>query len=64
MITAVQHPAAGELRLVASPIKLSDSPSRPDRPPPTLGEHTDAILTKELGFSEEQLRDLRRRHVV
>jgi len=64
MITAVQHPAAGELRLVASPIKLSDRPSRPDRSPPTLGEHTDAILTKEPGFSQEQLKDLRRRNVV
>jgi crotonobetainyl-CoA:carnitine CoA-transferase CaiB-like acyl-CoA transferase len=64
MITAVQHPAAGGLRLVANPIKLSGTPSRADTPPPTLGEHTDAILTKELGFGEEQLRDLRRRHVV
>ena len=64
MITTVQHPSAGELRLVASPVKLSDGPSRADRPPPTLGEHTDAILTKELGFSEEQVRDLRQRHVV
>ena len=64
MISAVQHPIAGELRLVGSPVKLSDSTSRADRPPPTLGEHTDAILTKELGFSEEQVRDLRQRQVV
>lgn len=64
MITTVQHPAAGELRLVANPVKLSDSAPRADRPPPILGEHTDAILTKELGFSEEQVRDLRRRNVV
>lgn len=64
MITAMHHAIAGELRLVASPIKLSDSPSRADRPPPTLGEHTDAILTNELGFSDEELRDLRQRQVV
>ena len=64
MITTVQHPAAGKVRLVACPVKLADSPSRADRPPPTLGEHTDAILTKELGFTEEQVRDLRQRHVV
>ena len=64
MITAVQHPAAGELRLVGSPIKLSDSKARADRPPPTLGEHTDAILMKELGFSEAYVKDLRQRQVV
>ena len=64
MITAVQHPVAGELRLVGSPIKLSDSTARADRPPPTLGEHTDAILIKELGFSEAQVKDLRQRQVV
>ena len=64
MISAVQHPTIGELRLVGSPIKLSDAASRADRPPPTLGEHTDAILTRELGFSDEQVRDLRRRQVV
>lgn len=64
MITAVQHPVAGELRLVGSPIRLSDSTTRADRPPPTLGEHTDAILMKELGFSEAQVKDLRQRQVV
>ena len=64
MVTAVQHPAAGELRLVGSPIKLSGSTARADRPPPTLGEHTDAILTKELGFSAAQVTDLWQRQVV
>lgn len=64
MITTVQHATAGEVRMVGNPVKLSASPPRPDRPPPTLGEHTDAILTKELGISEERLRDLRRRNVV
>lgn len=64
MITTVHHATAGEVRMVADPIKLSGSTSRADRPPPTLGEHTHAILTQELGISEEQVRDLRRRNVV
>ena len=64
MITTVQHATAGALRLVASPIKLSDGAAEADVPPPTLGEHTDAILTKELGFSEAEVSDLRQRRVV
>jgi crotonobetainyl-CoA:carnitine CoA-transferase CaiB-like acyl-CoA transferase len=31
--------------------------------PPTLGEHTDAVL-KELGLSDEQIAHLRLAHVV
>jgi formyl-CoA transferase len=63
MLTSVLHPTAGALRLVASPVKLSGSTTRPDLPPPLLGQHTGAILT-DLGVSAEQLIDLRRRKVV
>jgi crotonobetainyl-CoA:carnitine CoA-transferase CaiB-like acyl-CoA transferase len=64
MLTSVAHPAAGDLRLVASPVKLSGSTTRPDLPPPLLGQHTDAILTKDLGIGTEQIGDLRRRKIV
>jgi formyl-CoA transferase len=64
MVTAVPHATAGALRLVASPVKLSGSSTRPDRPPPLLGQHTDAILTEDLGLSAEALSDLRRQKIV
>jgi crotonobetainyl-CoA:carnitine CoA-transferase CaiB-like acyl-CoA transferase len=63
MLTSVRHPTVGALRLVASPVKLSGSITRPDLPPPLLGQHTDAILA-DLGVSAEQLIDLRRRKIV
>jgi len=63
MLTSVPHPTAGALRLVASPVKLSGSTTRPDLPPPLLGQHTDAILA-DLGVTAEQLIDLRLRKVV
>jgi crotonobetainyl-CoA:carnitine CoA-transferase CaiB-like acyl-CoA transferase len=44
-------------------VKLSGSITRPDLPPPLLGQHTDAILA-DLGVSAEQLIDLRRRKIV
>jgi crotonobetainyl-CoA:carnitine CoA-transferase CaiB-like acyl-CoA transferase len=64
MVAGVQHPTAGTLSLVASPVKLSDSTARPDRPPPLLGQHTDAILTEDLGVTAEALAELRRRKIV
>jgi crotonobetainyl-CoA:carnitine CoA-transferase CaiB-like acyl-CoA transferase len=64
MIGTVHHPTAGALRLVGSPIKLSGATSRGDRPPPTLGEHTESILVKDLGYTAEQVEDLRQRGVV
>ncbi|HEU0108412.1 MAG TPA: CaiB/BaiF CoA-transferase family protein [Vicinamibacteria bacterium] len=46
------------LRTVAPPVKLSDSPSRPPRPAPALGEHTDAVLG-EAGFTRADIDRMR-----
>jgi crotonobetainyl-CoA:carnitine CoA-transferase CaiB-like acyl-CoA transferase len=45
----VQHPQAGEIPLVASPLKLSATPVRYDRAPPRLGEQTEEVLREWLG---------------
>jgi crotonobetainyl-CoA:carnitine CoA-transferase CaiB-like acyl-CoA transferase len=57
----VDHPTAGALDLVASPIwgPTSSAPS----PPPLLGEHTRQVLT-ELGRSAEEVEALAERGVV
>ena len=44
MTVRLPHPQAGEVALVASPMKLSATPVRYRLPPPLLGEHTDAVL--------------------
>jgi glutaryl-CoA transferase len=41
----VPHPQAPDLQLVGNPIKLSRTPVSYDSPPPTLGQHTDEVLT-------------------
>ncbi len=64
MIASLRHPAAGDLRLVANPVKLSDSSPIPDTPAPLLGQHTESILTGDLGLSRQELDELRRNHVV
>ncbi len=48
---------------LGNPIKLSATPPAIRLPPPELGEHTDAVL-EALGYSAEQIVDLRTRRVV
>ena len=58
MVDRVEHPRAGEVRVVASPIRMSESPVGPPAPAPLLGEHTDAIL-REFGLDAEAIARLR-----
>jgi crotonobetainyl-CoA:carnitine CoA-transferase CaiB-like acyl-CoA transferase len=44
MVREVDHPAAGLLRLVGSPLQLSRTPVQPPAAPPRLGEHTEEVL--------------------
>ena len=57
-VVEVEHPARGKYLSVGNPIKLSDSPSVVARSP-LLGEHTDEILKKVLGFSDKEVVDIK-----
>jgi crotonobetainyl-CoA:carnitine CoA-transferase CaiB-like acyl-CoA transferase len=58
------HPAAGEVRMVANPMKFSATPIAHDTPPPTLGQHTDEILGSVLGMDGARIQSLRERGVI
>ncbi|HEY9529418.1 MAG TPA: CoA transferase, partial [Anaerolineales bacterium] len=47
MLIHMGHPEIGDLKLVGSPLKFSDTPVEYRLPPPGLGENTEEIL-KEL----------------
>lgn len=53
----------GDVRTVASPYRLSQTPPNYRRPPPCVGEHTDEILD-ELGYSSTERDALRAAGVV
>jgi crotonobetainyl-CoA:carnitine CoA-transferase CaiB-like acyl-CoA transferase len=58
------HPVAGQVALVASPMKLSATPVDYRLPPPMLGEHTDDILSAALGLDAQAIAGLRASGVV
>lgn len=51
----VPHPTAGNMKLVASPMRLSKTPVEVRMAPPTLGQHTDEILSERLGLSAQDI---------
>jgi formyl-CoA transferase len=57
-VVEVDHPGRGKYLTVGNPIKLSDSPQDVRRSP-LLGEHTDEILRKVLGYSEKEVAEIR-----
>jgi crotonobetainyl-CoA:carnitine CoA-transferase CaiB-like acyl-CoA transferase len=63
MVQSVEHIAAGMLKVVGVPIKLSDTPGSVRTAPPTLGQHTDVIL-RELQISDEEIARLRGERVI
>lgn len=65
MIVEVEAPdiPGGKARQVGIPIRLSETPGRVRHTGSVTGQHTDQVLTG-LGYSPEQIQDLRRRQVV
>jgi crotonobetainyl-CoA:carnitine CoA-transferase CaiB-like acyl-CoA transferase len=49
MIVPLEHLTAGPIKVLGTPIKLSDTPAAIRTPPPALGQHTAAVL-REAGL--------------
>jgi crotonobetainyl-CoA:carnitine CoA-transferase CaiB-like acyl-CoA transferase len=64
MVTQWEHPLQPSLRLVSSPMKLSETPVRADMPPPLLGQHTEQVLRELLDCSDDRLAQLRSGKVI
>jgi formyl-CoA transferase len=61
-IVEVDHPKRGKYLSVGNPIKMSDSITEVTRSP-LLGEHTEEVLA-ELGYSKEEVAELRAENVI
>jgi len=64
MVATAAHPTIGELKMLGTPFKLSDTPTSVRRAPPTLSQHADEILKEELGMDDSEIAALRRDKVI
>jgi crotonobetainyl-CoA:carnitine CoA-transferase CaiB-like acyl-CoA transferase len=58
MLVEIDHPTAGRVKNIGTPLKLSETPACVRRPAPTLGQHTHEVL-QELGLNDGQITRLR-----
>lgn len=63
MIIELEHPMLGAIKSLATPIHMSGTPLIYRKPPPLLGEHTQAVLT-ELDYDAAQIQALREQGVI
>ncbi len=60
----VPHPTAGTMKLVASPMRLSETPVEVRMAPPTLGQHTDEILQERLSLDSNAIAALQEKGII
>ena len=63
MVVEKEHPTAGMIKLTGVPTKLSLTPGEVSAVPPTLGQHTDQVLTG-LGYSKEEIAGFREKGII
>ncbi len=60
----LDHPIAGTVPQVTSPINFAGEPFDYDNPPPVLGQHTEEVLADVLGMKAVEIAELREAGVV
>jgi crotonobetainyl-CoA:carnitine CoA-transferase CaiB-like acyl-CoA transferase len=64
MQLALDHPTAGKVASVKNPINLSQTPLEYNRSAPTLGQHTNEVLSQVLGLDQANIERLREDKIV
>ncbi|KAI0670874.1 CAIB/BAIF family enzyme [Trametes maxima] len=63
MVTEVEHPRAGKIKLVSPAVTYNGKRMPISKPPPYLSQHTTEVLT-ELGYSESEIAGLREKKII
>jgi CoA:oxalate CoA-transferase len=63
MIFTTRHPTRGEQKMLGLPVKLNQTPGKPQGPSPLLGEHTKEILLK-LGYKAKEIVEFEKQGII
>jgi formyl-CoA transferase len=64
MVQKVAHPTLGEIEVLGTVAKLSETPAQINAAPPLLGADTEAVLRDKLGYSAQKVAHLSSKGVV
>src|SRR5690606_30579729 len=64
MIVEVEHPAAGKIKMLGIPAKMSQTPGQIRFPAPILGQHTEDVLKGLLNLTDHELEELRNNDAI
>jgi CoA:oxalate CoA-transferase len=64
MLVEIDQPAVGKMRIANSPIRLSETPGEVYAPAPVLGQHSEDVLRKVLGYSQTEIDQLKEAGII
>lgn len=64
MVVSIPHPEGGSVEAPGNPIKLSADNEESFSAPPLLGQHTDTVLQRVLGYDEARIAALKNQRTV
>ena len=64
MVVEMKHSAGPNIKVIANPVRLSDTPVSYRTAPPTLGQHTSEVIESWLGLSESACAELHAEGII
>ncbi len=64
MVQEVEHPTAGRIKVLGPVAKFSRTPAAVRSAPPPLGYHNEEVLGELLGYTTEEIDDLRKSGII
>lgn len=64
LVKHVDHRLGGDLKILGSPLRFSETPITKYVSPPVMGQHTQEVLTSVLGYDDEKIRCLKASRVI
>jgi crotonobetainyl-CoA:carnitine CoA-transferase CaiB-like acyl-CoA transferase len=64
VVREMAHGSGETVKVIANPVRLSETPADYRIAPPLLGEHTEQVMRDRLGLGAAEIADLREKGVI